>query len=85
AFLQGNLFSFSIFMIGWGIVVQSVFVRTIKTTEQRIRPILVGSVFLAFNIISFFSSFFVLSAPWETMVWASILPMLIKIRNKREN
>lgn len=80
AYLQGNFFSFTFFMLGWGMLVQSVYVKAVNANRDNVRTMLVGSIFLAFNILSFFSSFFVLSAPWETMVWAALLPALLGIR-----
>lgn len=88
AYLQGHYVPFGLFMIGWGIIVQSVYVRTINPMKNEVRATLVGSIFLAFNVLSFFSSFFVLSAPWEMMVWAALLPVLIRVtfkRNRRKN
>lgn len=83
AFLQGNMLSFSLFMIGWGMIVQFVVTNLNQRNTNTVAPVLVGSIFLSFNILSFFSSFFVLSNPWETMLCAAILPSLIKNRSKQ--
>lgn len=83
AFLQGNMLSFSLFMIGWGMIVQFVVTNLNQRNTNTVAPVLVGSIFLSFNILSFFSSFFVLSNPWETMLFAAILPSLIKNRSKQ--
>ena len=85
AFAQTNAVSFLIFMFFWGILVQWIFRRAQKNVS--IRSKLIASIFLAYNMLSFFSSFFELSMPWETMVLAYLIfiPLNIRFARKKEN
>lgn len=71
AYLQGNKVSFCIFMFCWGWLVQILFVNGRKS--KSVRSIEMISIFLAYNVLSFFSSFFELSLPWETVVQAFLI------------
>ena len=85
AFAQTNAVSFLIFMFFWGILVQWIFRRAQKNVS--IRSKLIASIFLAYNMLSFFSSFFELSMPWETIVLAYLIfiPLNIRFARKKEN
>ena len=77
-YLQGNIISFPIFMIFWGALVQHIFSSARKTSSLRLA--VVGSVFLAYNMLSFFSSFFELSLPWETMIQSFLIFFVLGCR-----
>lgn len=81
AFFHGKWIPFSIFMLIWGWICGIVYNKTIDVGAS-IRMQLAGCVFLAYNMLSFFSSFFVLSTPWETIVWAIIVPSFFARRIK---
>lgn len=77
AFIQGSYLSFLVFSFFWGWIVQAIYASIKKRGEESIGLMLAGCIFLAYNMLSFFSSFFVLSNPWETMFLAWILPKLL--------
>lgn len=71
AYIQTDLVGFILFMLLWGGVIQ--LVVNYMRIRKSVRSYTVGSIFIAYNMLSFFSSFFELSHPWETMAQAFIL------------
>ena len=78
AYVQGNAFSYSLFSIIFGALVEYSFIRA--KTNQSIRNLLTASVFLAFCMLSFFASFFELIGPWEEMIIASLIVPVLRIK-----
>lgn len=77
-FIQSNMFEFVFVILGWGFIIEWARNRCYKTSNECNRIIL--SIFLAFNVLSFFSSFFVLSTPWEMMIMTYVVFILAKDR-----
>lgn len=77
AFCQTNVVGFGIFMFAWGVVVQWVYSRANRSCYDRTK--LLASVFLAFNLLSFFACFFELNNPWELMILTFLVYYVITI------
>lgn len=77
AFCQTNAIGFGIFMFAWGAVVQWAYTSASRSSYDRTK--LVASVFLAFNLLSFFACFFELNNPWELMILAFLVYYVITI------
>ncbi len=78
AYIQGGNISFFVFMFLWGALIQFIYIKGKKT--KSIRNLTLASIFLAYNILSFFSSFFELSNPWETMILSFLIFPFLCIR-----
>ena len=79
-YIQSNEFLFGLFVFFWGMLVQWVYVRVKESDNVGVQ--LAGSIFLAFNMLSFFASFFELPGPWETIVWGLLVGYLIRRKKK---
>jgi len=64
-FVQSNAIEFTMIVFLWGFIVEWARSRSYVTRNECNRTVL--SIFLSFNVLSFFSSMFVLSSPWEMM------------------
>lgn len=78
AYAQSNGITFYLFLFFWGLIVQWIFEGAKKSAS--IRHKLVSSIFLGYNMLSFFSSFFELSTPWETVVLAYAVFLVFRVR-----
>lgn len=81
-YIQSNDFFFGIFVFLWGMLVQWVYVRVKESDKVGVQ--LAGSIFLAFNMLSFFASFFELPGPWETIIWGLLVGYLIRGKKKEK-
>lgn len=70
-FIQSNLVAFSIIVLLWGGLVEYARERCFNTKSECKRIIL--CIFVTFNLLSFFGSFFVKSAVWEMMIDTALL------------
>lgn len=77
AYCQTNKFVFGIFMLGWGFLCQWVYASALKRNEER--GLLIASIFIGFNLLSFFASFFELSHPWEMMIQTFLIYYILSI------
>ena len=78
AYAQTTIPAFLLFIFLWGWIVQLVYENARATTSLRNKT--VASIFLGYNMLSFFSSFFELSNPWESMIMAWLIVTLLRIK-----
>lgn len=80
-FVQSNAIEFTMIVFLWGFIVEWARSRSYVTRNECSKTIL--SIFLAFNVLSFFSSMFVLSSPWEMMLMTYVVFAFAGDRKKR--
>ena len=83
AFIQAGYSGLTFFVFISGIIVQYIFLKAKNT--KSVSVLTSASIFLSYCLLSFFSSFFELTGPWETIFWSIvIIPVLkMKIKNGR--
>lgn len=81
-YVHTNLAGFIAFMLIWGIVVQCVY--AIVKGSRSLAAILPASVFLTYNMLSFFSCFWELSNPMETIFLAFALFFFLPRNNEKK-
>lgn len=78
AYIQGGLICFAIFVFVAGMIIEYVFCKAKRTVSMS--RLVATSVFLSYCMLSFFASFFELSAPWETMLLSFVVVEITKIK-----
>lgn len=73
---QSSVIFGGIFIIIWGWCASMILRIALYTKGPVVMSF--ASVFLTYNILSFFSSFFRLSSPWEELVWSIVIIYLFK-------
>lgn len=81
-YLHTGLLGFMFFTVLWGILVQAVY--SIAKESRSLASILPASVFLAYNMLSFFSCYWELSNPMETIILAFVLFFFLPKERKKK-
>lgn len=79
-YIQSNIVEYIVILFFWGAIVEYARERCFNTTNECKRIIL--CIFIAFNLLSFFGSFFVKSATWEMMIDTMLLFLVFHTRGQ---
>lgn len=79
-YIQSNIVEYIVIMFFWGAIVEYARERCFNTTSECKRMVL--CIFIAFNLLSFFGSFFVKSATWEMMIDTMLLFLVFHTRGQ---
>lgn len=81
-YLHTGIVGFVVFTFIWGILVQAVY--TTAKESRSLAAVLPASVFLAYNMLSFFSCYWELSNPMETIILAFVLFFFLPKRKTKK-
>lgn len=81
-YLHTGIVGFVVFTFIWGILVQAVY--TTAKESRSLAAVLPASVFLAYNMLSFFSCYWELSNPMETIILSFVLFFFLPKRREKK-
>lgn len=81
-YLHTGIVGFVVFTFIWGVLVQAVY--TTAKESRSLAAVLPASVFLAYNMLSFFSCYWELSNPMETIILSFVLFFFLPKRKTKK-